>query len=150
MADSWYTRTSNEAGTSDTFQNAIGGLMGPSGDNWFDVLYEKYQAIAWHKWLGSTPNFGWAYFQYIVNYVAIFDLEPLTSTFKLNALTSVFNIPQIIFEYTVPEITDTFDLRDALVSLYTIPYLRENTISGDFTDEVHLQKDKAGKVNIDY
>jgi len=109
QGSSWHIQSAINKGTSWHIQSAFN-----NGTSWY-IQNAFLQATAWHI------------FEAIVNYLAMFKIKPLTSTYRLLALTSAFNFEKLQSDYTLlADLIDQHGLAYALKTNFNVdPVLPE-------------------------
>lgn len=88
-------------------------------DTSWHIQNSGFDDIAWHIQNQFFEDIAWAIFARTLNYLALFVLHPLTSTFALPVLTSSFTFEALKSDYKILQsLTDNFNIGHPLVSSF--------------------------------
>lgn len=129
MSDTFYYPPSTYTPTEDTFKGNL-----PTGDTWATQQTEYTDTIAWDI------------FARVLNYLALFVLRPLTSSFATNILTSSFSFEALKSAFEMLQaLTDNYSIEHPLVASFEAWAADHGlTIDEPLDEDITIQPGKKG------
>jgi hypothetical protein len=115
-------------------------------DTSWHIQNSGYEDIAWHIQNQFLEDIAWAIFGRTLNYLALFVLRPLTSTFALPILTSSYSFEELKSDFKILQsLTDNFNIEHPLTASFAAKLADYGlTIDEPIDDDITIQPAEKG------